>query len=256
MKAVILAAGIGERLRPFTYTKPKALIEFDGVTITEMCLRAFSEFGVTDVAIVIGHFGNLIQQRIGDSYEGMKIHYLYNPFYPITGGAHSLWLARQFFEGKPCIIMDGDHLIDKRLLQKLIKAPYENCMLVDDWQQIKELSEETVIVGKDGVIKYLAWSSTGELHKMLNPKDCIGEAIIIVKLGAEASGILSNEVDRYLRKGGSGILEIIDPFNNTFRRCEAQYLSTDGLPWIEIDFPEDLDKAKNEIYPKIKGIKK
>lgn len=255
MKAVILAAGMGVRLRPFTYTKPKALIEFDGITITEMCLRAFSELGITEVAIVIGWFGDLIQRRIGDNYQGMRIWYFHNPFYQITGGAHSLWFVRQFFEGAPCVIADGDHLIDQRLLEKLLKAPYENCMLVDDLQRIEKLSEETVIMGRDGIIRYLAWSPTGELCKMLKPEDCIGEAVVIVKLGAEASRVLSEEVDRYVREGSSGKLEIITPLNKTFRRCDTHYISTGGLPWIEIDFPEDLERAKNEIYPKIKGAK-
>ncbi len=248
---VMLVAGIGERLRPFTYTKPKALIEFEGLTITEMCLDAFSELGVTKVVLVIGHFGDMIKERIGKRYANVDIHYIYNPFYPITGGVHSLWLARQFFEGKLCIIMDGDHLIDKRLLNKLIMAPYDNCMLVEDtWKMrdIKELSEETVIVGRDGIIKYLAWSPTGELFRMVEPKDVTGEAVIIVKLGTSASTTLSYEVDRHVREGGFGRLEIINPLNRTFEKHDTWYISTEGLPWIEIDFESDLEKARNEIF--------
>jgi len=251
-RLVYLAAGIGERLRPLTYTKPKALIEFEGITTTEMCLQAFSELGVLEAAIVIGHFGNLIQQRIGGNYEGMKIRYVYNPFYPITGGAHSLWLARQFFEGKPCIIMDGDHLIDKRLLSKLMNAPYENCMLVDDTRSIKKPTEETVVVGRDGIIKYLAWSPMEELFRMVEPEDVVGEAVVIVRLGAKASTALSYEVDRYLREGKEGKFEVIEPLNNIFRRHDTWYLSTQGLPWIEIDFDYDLERARNEIFPAIK----
>ena len=68
-RLVSLAAGIGVRLRPLTYTKPKALIEFEGITATEMCFQAFSKLGVLEAAIVIGHFGNLIQRRIGEKFR-------------------------------------------------------------------------------------------------------------------------------------------------------------------------------------------
>jgi choline kinase len=247
-----LAAGIGERLGPFTYTTPKALVEFEGTSITERCLKTFSELGVTEAAIVTGHFGDMMRQRLGDRYDGIKIRYFHNPFYAITGGAHSLWLARAFFEGKPSIIMDGDHLIDPRLIDKLIKASYENCMLVDDTQVVKKPTEEVIVVGRDGIIKRLAWSQTGELFRMVEPEDMVGEALIIVRLGAKASSALSYEVDRYLQEGKGGKFEIIEPLNNTFKRHDTWYLSTQGLPWIEIDFDYDLERARSEIFPAIK----
>lgn len=251
-KLVYLAAGIGERLGSFTYTTPKALIEFEGVSITEMCLRAFGELGVTEAAIVTGHFGNMIRRRLGDSYSGIRIHYFHNPFYAITGGAHSLWLTREFFEGSAAIIMDGDHLIDPRLIDKLMNASYENCMLVDDTQQIKKPTEEVVVVGRNGIIKYLAWSPIGELFRMIEPEDIVGEALIIVRLGVKASTALSYEVDRYLREERGGKFEIIEPLNNTFKRYDTWYVSTQGLPWMEIDFDYDLERARNEIFPAIK----
>ena len=251
-RLVYLAAGIGERLRPFAYTNPKALIEFEGVSITEMCLQTFGKLGVTEAAIVIGHFGDMIRQRLGDTYNGIRIRYFHNPFYPITGAAHSLWLTREFFEGKPSIIMDGDHLIDPRLLSSLMSAPYENCMLVDDTRVVEKPSEETVVVGRDGIIKYLAWSPTGELFRMIEPEDVVGEALLIVRLEAKASMALSYEVDRHLREGRGGRFEIIEPLNNTFNRHDTWYISTQGLPWIEIDFNYDLERARNEIFPAIK----
>ena len=251
-RLIYLAAGIAERFRPFTYTTPKALIEFDGISITEMCLDAFGKLGVTEATLIVGYLDDMIKQRIGGSYAGMMIDYIYNPFYAITGGAHSLWLAREFFEGKPSIIMDGDHLIDPRLLSKLMHAPYDNCMLVDDTQGIKKLTEETVVVGRDGIIKYLAWSPTENLFRMVEPEDVVGEAVVVVRLGAKASTTLSYEVDRYLQEGRGGRLEIIEPLNNTFKRHDTWYLSTQGLPWIEIDFDYDLERARSETFPAIK----
>jgi len=250
-KLIYLAAGIGERLRPLTYTTNKSLIEFNGESLTEMCLRTFADLGITEVVMIVGHFANQIKKRIGRKFHGMTIKYVYNPFYPVSGGAHSLWLARQEFEGKPCIVMDGDHLMDPELQRKLLESKYENCMLVDDTAKLP-LTEETAVVGHQGLIKYLAWSPNGELFRMAESENVIGEAVVMVKLGADASTALSYEVDRYLREGKTGKLEIIEPLNNTFRRHDTWYISTEGLPWIEIDFESDLEKARNEVFPAMK----
>jgi len=251
-KLVYLAAGIGERLGSLTYTSPKALIEFEGVSITEMCLRAFGELGVTEAAIVTGHCGDMIRERLGTSCNGVRIHYYHNPFYAVTGGAHSLWLAREFFEGSPSIVMDGDHLIDPRLIGRLMNASYENCMLVDDARAIGKPTEETMVVGRNGIVKYLAWSPREDLFRRVEPEDIIGEAVIMVRFGAKASTALSYEVDRYVREGGGGKLEVVEPLNNVLKYHDTWYLSTQGLPWIEMDFDYDLERARNEVFPAIR----
>lgn len=250
-KVIYLTAGIGERLRPLTYNTNKSLIEFGGESLIEICLKTFASLGISEVVVVVGHFADQIKKRLRRKFQGMTIKYIYNPFYPVTGGAHSLWLAREEFEGEPCIVMDGDHLMDQELQRKLLESKYENCMLVDDTAKLS-LTEETAVVGQQGLIKYLAWSPNGELFRMAESENVIGEAVVMVKLGADASTALSYEVDRYLREGKTGKLEIIEPLNNTFRRHDTWYISTEGLPWIEIDFESDLEKALKEVFPAMK----
>jgi len=93
-KAVILAAGIGDRLRPFTDTHPKCLVIVAGVPILENALRRLSEVRTKDVVIVVGHFGDMIKDRFGHDYAGMELTYVESEDFRTTNNIYSLWLAR------------------------------------------------------------------------------------------------------------------------------------------------------------------
>ena len=125
-------------------------------------------------------------------------------------------------------------------------------MLVDDTETIGKPTEEAMVVGRNGIVKYLAWSPREDLFRMVEPEDIIGEALLMVRLGAKASTALSYEVDPYVREGGGGKLEVVEPLNNVLKYHDTWYLSTQGLPWIEIDFDYDLERARSEIFPAIR----
>lgn len=248
-RAILLIAGQGWRMGALTYKTPKCLLEVaPEKTILDVQLDALEEAGITEAYLVIGFYEWKIKELYGSSHGKMKIRYIENPFHEITGGAHSLWLARRRLSGRHTIVMDGDHVLGSTLIKKLLASEHENCILVDPTK--KELTEDTQVVGHDGIVKYLAWSQDGQLHKHVNAEDCVGEALIIVKLSPYASTILASELDSYIRVA-SGILEIITPLNNTFRRVPCWYESTDDLPWIEVDFEHELALAQSEVYPKI-----
>ena len=253
-RAILLIAGKGRRMGPLTYKTPKCLLEVEsGKTILDIQLDALSNAGIAETYMIIGFYGWKIKELYGSSYNKMKLRYIENPFHEITGGAHSLWLARTRFARHNSIIMDGDHVLGSHLIKKLLDSPYGNCVLVDSDR--KELTEDTQIVGKNNLVKYLAWSQDGELHKHVFKEDCVGEALIIIKLTPKAASILADEIDRYVRRE-SGILEVITPLNDTFRRVDCGYISTEKMPWTEIDFSEDLEYARTNVYPKVKELEK
>lgn len=251
--AVLLIAGAGRRMIPLTYKTSKCLLKIgDGKNMLDIQLDALNEAGIKEAILVVGYYGWKIREMYGSSYKGMKLRYFTNPFYNVTGGAHSLWLVRNAFKGHYTIIMDGDHVLGAELIKKLINTPYKNCILCDP--DSKDLNEDTQVTGQNGLVKYLAWSQDGKLHKHVNPDNCVGEALIIVKLSPNASSILKDEIDRHVRDG-AGILEVITPLNNLFRRVDCSYVFTEKMPWIEVDFPSDLRKAIKEIYPRVKRNK-
>jgi NDP-sugar pyrophosphorylase family protein len=119
MKAMVLAAGQGTRLRPLTDTQPKALVPVAGRPMIEYALLLLRHYGVRDIVINLHHLGQQIQDRLGDgSRLGLQILYSVEPELLDTGGG--LLKAKLFFQDQTFIVINTDVLIDlhlDRLLQ-------------------------------------------------------------------------------------------------------------------------------------------
>ena len=229
MRLVILAAGDHKRLPALDC--PKALIEFGGLTITEMVIRDFAKVGVDKVAICVGYQANKIMDRIGDSCFGADVYYYVNENYATTGAAASLAIATPFFRGRNCVIMEGDHLLHPDLPKMLVESECENVILYDP--QKPEMSEETIVLAQDGRVRGIVWPASRELGAEY--RYVVGEAIVMAKLCKTASAVLPMLL-------GTG--EIIAPLHILMRQLfYTEAISTGGLPWIEIDTPDDLERA-------------
>jgi choline kinase len=225
---VVLAGGEGKRLAP-VFDRPKILLEFGGRCLVEWTLDAFAEAGGQEAVLVTGWKSKVVERRLGDEYNGVSIHYVVNRFYKETGAGYGLLLARAKWAGKPCIIMEGDQLLHPFIVWELMEGP-EDCLPAKAGRP--ELVEETVVVGSRGKVDRLVWPASN----VGGDDPVVGEAIVMIKLSAENSRRLVN----YLGMG-----EIIEPLN----ALDLHYFAT-GLPWIEIDTPEDLERAK-EIHRRI-----
>lgn len=114
MRAMILAAGLGTRLRPLTDTLPKPLLPIAGRPLIVWNLLLLRRYGVTEVMINLHHLGHLIEQALGDGSEfGMRISYSKEPVILGTGGG--LKQAEPFFGGEPFFVLNGDTLFDMNL---------------------------------------------------------------------------------------------------------------------------------------------
>ncbi len=114
MRAMILAAGLGTRLRPLTDTLPKPLLPIAGRPLIAWNLLLLRRYGVTEVMINLHHLGHLIEQALGDgSAFGMRIAYSKEPAILGTGGG--LKQAEPFFGGEPFFVLNGDTLFDMDL---------------------------------------------------------------------------------------------------------------------------------------------
>lgn len=111
MKAMILAAGLGTRLRPITNTIPKPLLPVGGTPLIVWNLRLLRHHGIRDIIINLHHLGDLIEKALGDgSTMGMRISYSHEPTILGTGGG--LKQAESFFEGEPFLVVNGDTLCE------------------------------------------------------------------------------------------------------------------------------------------------
>jgi NDP-sugar pyrophosphorylase family protein len=111
MRAMILAAGLGTRLRPITNTIPKPLLPVATVPLIVWNLALLRQAGITDVIINLHHLGHLIEKELGNGMRyGMRLRYSPEPVLLGTGGG--IRQAKWFFGGDPFVVVNGDTLLD------------------------------------------------------------------------------------------------------------------------------------------------
>lgn len=111
MRAMILAAGLGTRLRPLTDHLPKPLLPVAGVPLIVWNLLLLRRHGITEVIVNLHHLGHLIEQTLGDgSRFGMRLTYSREPVILGTGGG--IKQAESFFLGQPFLVINGDTLLE------------------------------------------------------------------------------------------------------------------------------------------------
>ena len=114
MKAMVLAAGKGTRLRPLTDTQPKALVPVGGRPMIEYSLLLLRHYGIRDVVINLHHHGQQIENRLADGSQlGIQISYSVEPELLDTGGG--LLKAKPFLQNDTFIVINTDVLIDLHL---------------------------------------------------------------------------------------------------------------------------------------------
>ena len=121
-RAVILAAGKGERLRPLTDALPKCLVELNGEPLLLRSLRSLARQGIGEVVIVVGYKGELIRLRVGEQFEGMSVTYVDAPDYASTNNIRSLWEARATLDCD-LLLLEADLVFDDEVIASVLRAP-------------------------------------------------------------------------------------------------------------------------------------
>lgn len=245
MKSIILAAGVGKRMLPITNNTPKFMVQIGEKPLFDNYFNAFKKCGINKVVLVVGHLAENIREKLGNCYMGVDVTYVYNKDYMESGSAYSLWLARDEFLNKPFVLADSDILFHKRILIMLVNATYENCVVVDP--VFADTGEEVKVVAEDDVVRQIG-------KNVVNHSKCVGEAVGLYKFSRRASSMLGNGLEEYMSIHGLTV-EYEDVLNTLLHLFEIRYVTTQGLPWIEMDFLEDLEKARLKIYPKMLHVR-
>jgi glucose-1-phosphate thymidylyltransferase len=136
MKAVVLAAGEGTRLRPLTDETPKGLLDVGGKPILSHCFEALVDLGVEALVVVVGYEGERIVARYGDSFAGVPIAYTHQ--HEREGMAHALLTAEEHVE-EPFVAMDGDGVV-RCDLDRLVDRQHDPA--IDGTVLVEEVSAE------------------------------------------------------------------------------------------------------------------
>lgn len=124
MRAVVLAAGLGTRMRPLTFTKPKFLLPIAGKPALDHVLLLLKNAGIDEIGMVVGYGKEQIMERHGDGSElGIKLEYIHQR--KLLGTANAVSLAEDFISGENFLVMNGDTLVDQESLNILLKRHEE-----------------------------------------------------------------------------------------------------------------------------------
>jgi choline kinase len=241
MKAVILAAGQGTRIRSVHGEHPKCLIEVDNTTILDHQLKALSMAGINDVAIVVGYEKEQIISHVMSKKPGhiQRIHFIENPAFAITNNIYSLWLALEWVRSDSFVVLNADVIFNPEILDVAVRPQAPISMIVDPvWR------DETmkVVILDDHVIK---------MSKSISRDEFSGTYIGISVFSKAIQDGFFHKMEEVIAAG-----RVNEFFNVAVQELANEgvpvgYTSTDGLPWAEIDDPVDLTFAQQNVFPQL-----
>jgi choline kinase len=237
MIGLVLAAGAGRRLRPYTDSLPKALIPVDGdTTILDIALRNFAEVGLTDVSVVVGYAAEAVEERraaLQDRY-GVKLSLVHNDRAEEWNNAYSLWLARdQFAQG--ALLVNGDTVHPVGVERTLLGQRGPGILLAID--DVKSLADEEMKATFD------AAGQLTRITKLMDPAEAYGEYIGATVIEPHAAGALADALEATWRRDPNlyyedGFQEFAD------RGGEVRAAPIGKVDWVEVDNHADLARAR------------
>ena len=231
MQAVILAAGTSNRLLPLTEEVHKCMLRVGQRMIIEHQLAALESRAIGPICVVTGHGGERLREAIAG-----RARAIHNPRYAETNSMYSLWLAREAVS-EGFVLLNGDVLFDPRLLDRLLEWPYPDALLVDFRDDLDDPELMLVRVAGDRLV---------EISKEIPAAAAHGENVGLLKFGAQGARRLFAKAGELV---AAGIVHQWAPciYNAMAAEYPLHTIPTDGLPWIDIDFPEDLERAGRDL---------
>ena len=237
---MVLAAGVGRRLGA-THDGPKMLLAFEGRTLLERRLSALAACGVEEVSITVGHEADAIRAAVECLDTPLTVNFVDNPDYR-QGSLVSLAVQREALtSGRPVLVMDGDVLHDARMVARLLEGDAEGTLLVDP--ELEPGDEPVKVCFRDDRI--VDFRKVPE-----DPGDRHGESVGFFRFEPALAAELSCRCDERLA-AGEARLEYEEAIRDLILRDPSRFAAVDvgDLPWTEIDFEEDVAKARDHVLP-------
>ena len=239
MIGMVLAAGAGRRLRPYTDTLPKALIPVDGeTTILDIALRNLAAVDLRDVVIVVGYAADVVEERQAalENRHGVKITLVHNDKAEIWNNAYSMWVAREHMTDG-VIMLNGDTVHPVTVEESLLAARGPRMLLALDTEKI--LADEEMKVQVDDA------KALTRITKLLDPASAYGEYIGASLIEGSAVAALADALQATWERDPDLYYE--DGYQELVNR--GGVIATSPIPagtsWVEVDNHADLERARS-----------
>lgn len=229
MRAILLAAGRGRRLDS---DAPKCLLSFEGKTLLERHIAHLEASGIEALTLVVGYRREAIEEHLAALAPRLPIELIHNPRFE-RGSIVSLQVAgERLLDG--ALWMDADVLYPTALLQRLVRSEHPNCVLLD--ARSEETGEEMML----GVRGARVWQIA---RRVGAGWDLVGESVGFAKVGSDGGRVLKRILDAEIQAERLD-QEYEAAMNLAFQEATFGFERVDEFPWTEIDFREDVEKAK------------
>lgn len=233
MQAIILAAGSGKRLERVSKGLPKCLLPINGAPLIEHQLEAFSDAGIGKVLVVVGHKADEVRKTLGN-----RVEYIENTRYEETNSLYSLWLARDWVK-EPFLLLNCDLLFHPDILDRLLTKG-GNALAFDSLSS--KGKEQTKVIVKEGRVIDLGKDLPSDLAR--------GESLGMILFNDRGSHALFSRVHALIQNGGENSW-VIEAVSSVCSAVDMSALNVAGMPWVEVDFPNDLERAHRVVWPAI-----
>lgn len=228
VKAIILSAGVGRRLEGAMGGLPKSLIDLGGETMIEKQIDILNKYGISKIAVIVGYMKDKIKEKLGD-----RVTYFFNPFFETTNNVTSLWFANDFLQDEDVIIINGDIIIEPSIMQDLLENEGEICVLVDIGKY-NELGYKIKV--KDNFVDFMG------MH--IDKSEVAGEYAGISKVSKQTLPLLVKKLEDFMMRKEFGTWYETAYVELIKDGVKISFVDTNRRSWLEIDTPDDIEKAK------------
>lgn len=241
MKAIILAAGIGSRLKPLTNAKPKTLVRVNNKPIISYILDSLYINGIKDIVICIGYRSSQIIGYCKDNYPFLTFTFIQNDQFQDTNNMYSLYLARKFLNDD-LILMNADLVFDNQIIKRIVSQT-DTCVAVDRGCYMEESMKVIVF---NGIIT--------RISKKIDKSSSYGCSIDIYKINKIDSFKLLQEIERIVNVDNNKNQWTEVALDNLFysKKIKARPFDIKNSIWCEIDDHSDLERAESLLKKKNK----
>ncbi len=236
MKAIILSAGQGSRLLPLTEDCPKCLLLIGSKSLLERQIDALYECGIRDICVVVGFLAGAVEHHLQDiDKPGLTIRSVFNPFYDVSDNLASCWMARAEMN-QDFILLNGDTLFDAQIVTRLLSSPLRAVTLTIDRKASYDSDDMKICLDGDRLV---------DVDKTIEISRIDGESIGISFFRGEGPSQFCEVLEQEIRKPIGIKRYYLKAINILSTRIHVGVCSIEGLTWAEVDFPQDLEHARN-----------
>ncbi|HEX8839065.1 MAG TPA: phosphocholine cytidylyltransferase family protein [Sphingomicrobium sp.] len=234
MKAIILSAGQGSRLGHLVSDRPKCLIDFNGRTLLDRQLDTLDANGVREAVVVTGFHDDRIEEALSKRNGGPSVRTIFNPFYKVADNTGSLYMAREELAGD-CLVWNGDTLVSNALMKRVVGNQQPGiCVTIDRKPSYDE--DDMKVVEEGGRLTAIG--------KRL-PLDTVNaESIGLLAFRAGGAERFREAIERALRTPEGTTIWYLRVIHHLAQSSEVRTLDIQGEEWGEVDFPPDVEAAR------------